>query len=434
MTREPNSPTPEESLLLGVASRVVSAIEPPDDDQRQQFSGVFHGRFDWPKFLHAAHRQKCLAAVYRYVCDLGLERMVPSEVAEVLKSEHNLAQAMYAKKLAELKRLIGTLQSDGVDPVVIKGIPLAVRLYTDPALRVSKDIDLLCKTEDLDRVERLLEATGYFRYEGRITHEEYRKHHYHFVYVLGEHADSVVEVHWNLRQPDKGDLIAMDAVRQRARVVEIDGRGVRTFDDSDALWQLGVNLSYEGFLDLRDLADLRRLSLQMSDGDWIRLADFSRQNGTYNEFSTALAVSERAFGRFVPDEIRRRVRPNWFIRKMLLPTYLPRGIVWRWAPFKDTHQLVVYFFLRKGLARKLSYLYRLSFPTRGALIETRASESKPSKPRELLRFYATGLWMLTKVVAMITLLAFLVKTGLLGRHGLDPERHVQLRHLPNFES
>ena len=429
MTQKPLSPTPEESLLLGVASRAASVIEPPDDEQLEEFSGLVHGRFAWRTFLYLAYRQKCLAAAYHFVRDLGLEASAPTEVVKLLRSEHDLAQAMYAKRLAELQALIRTLRTNGIEPLVIKGIPLALRLYTDPAVRASKDIDLLCKTEDLDRVERLLEATGYSRFKGRISHEEYWKCHYHFVYVRGEHMDSVVEVHWNLRPLMKGDLIDMDGVRQRARVVEIEGTAVRALDDSDALWQLGVNLSYEGFLDLRDLADLRRLARRTSNDDWLRLADFSRENGTYNEFSTALAVSERAFGQFVPDEIRGKIRPNLFIRKMLLPTYLPRGIVWRWVPFKDTHQLVVYFFLRKGIARKLNYLYRLTFPSRASLIETRASKVKPSHPRESLRFYATGAWMLAKVLAMIALLAFLVRTRLLGRRGLDPERHVALRDL-----
>jgi hypothetical protein len=85
------------------------------------------------------------------------------------------------------------------------------------------------------------------------------------------------------------------------------------------------------------------------------------------------------------------------------------------------------------MARKLNYLYRLTFPSRGSLIETRASTLKPSHLGESLRFFATGVWILAKVLAMIALLAFLVRTRLLGRRALDPEHHVRLRDLSSID-
>jgi hypothetical protein len=432
MTRNRSSLTPEESLLLGAASRAASVVEPPDDAGSRAFREFLRGRFDWPKFLYLARRQKCLAAVYRFVRDFGLEDMLPAGIAEVLKNEDDLAQGLFAKKLAELKMLMEALRNEGIEALVIKGIPLAVRLYADPAVRVTRDIDLLCNNEDLDRAERVIEALGYSNYEGRISKEEYREHHYHVIYVRGEQGHSVVEVHWNLRSPIKGDPIDMSALLRRRTIIDIDGAAVATLDDLDALWQLGVNLSFEGFLDLRDLGDVRRLSLKIRADDWARLGEFSRNTGTFNEMSAALAVAERAFGRFVPQDARRKIRPNFLIREMLLPTYLPRGIVWRWTPFRDTHALAVNLFLRKGIRRKLAYLYRLACPTRGSLIESRASQVKPSGRWKSLRFHAAGAWILLKVSAIAALLAFLVRTKLIGRRGLDPEGRLGSRTPPVF--
>jgi hypothetical protein len=194
---------------------------------------------------------------------------------------------MYMRNLAELIELIGELREIGIEPLVIKGAALAVQLYRDPGVRVSRDIDLLVDVGEIGNVGKLLEARGYSEYSGWISHEEYRKYHYHLVFTRGERRDRVVEIHWNLLNPTKGHPVVTGAVRESAKEIEIEGLRIKTLDDSHALWHVGVNFFYGGSFALRSLADLKGLGLRISESQWEDMIEFSRKQATYNELSTA---------------------------------------------------------------------------------------------------------------------------------------------------
>ena len=423
-------PAREEALILLAISRAASFDERPEAVARDEPASLVDAEFDWGKFLALARRHNSVAAAYRFTVDSGLDGYVPADTMRAMKLGYALAQATYLKNLLELRELAGGLQRDGIPALVIKGIPLASTLYNEPAVRVSRDIDLLCKMEDLERVGRLVEENGYSLHQGRLRDEGYRRYHYHLVYARGAGNESVVEVHWNVRHPGKGVHIDVAPLFRHAKMVDIAGVEVATLDEPHAVWQLAVNLSYSGFLDARDLGDLGRLGRRVGGEDWKALVEFSRKTGTFNEFSTALAVAERTFGGFIPDAFRTDARPRFYVRSMLLPPYTPKTVAWRWIPCKSTQRLTVNLFMREGLRRKIHYLYRIVFPDRASLIETRSARPAPKRWTETLLLYSSGLWIAAKILALCALLGPLMKTGFLADRWADPERHVDLQRSP----
>lgn len=416
----------EESLLLLAVSRAASSDERMEEGLRGTAAAIVDESFRWKSYIGLARRHASLAAAYRFVADAGLEPRVPAEILQEMKLGYALAQATYIKNLIELRELAEGLEANGIQALVIKGIPLAARLYTDPAVRVSKDIDLLCRMADLPRAERLLASHGYSLYDGRLGREGYRRHHYHLVYSRGTSRESVVEVHWNVRHPGKGALIDTEPLFRHASTADIAGARVSALDDPRSLWQLAVNLSYNGFLEARDLGDLRRLALRLADEDWEAIAAFSRKTQTYNEFSAALAVAERAFGPFIPEAHRSGSRPTSGVRAMLLPMYTARAVAWRWVPFKGAQSLSVGLFMRQGLAKKLGYLYRIVVPDDASLAEVRSGLAPPKTWIRKLRFHANGVWVLLKVLAVSFVLGPLARIASPASGWNDPERHVDL--------
>jgi hypothetical protein len=420
----------EEILFLLAVSRAASFDEPPNDALRGAALALAEEPFHWPKFLGLARRHASVAAAYRFVADTRLETRTPPEILQAMKLGYALAQATYIKNLIELRELAEGLQRDGIPALVMKGIPLAARLYTEPSVRVSRDIDLLCRMENLQRVEHLLEEHGYSLHQGKLGGERYRRYHYHLVYSRGQASESVVEVHWNVRHPGKGVLIDTGELFANAAASDIAGTEVPALDDPRSLWQLAVNLSYSGFLEARDLGDLRRLARRLGGDDWETIVAFSRKTGTFNEFSAALAVAERAFGPFVSEERRAATRPRFGMRTLFLPPYSPRMVAWRWLPFGGAQRLSVNLFMRQGLGRKLRYLYHIVIPDGESLIETRSARAAPKPIAEKLRLYAGGVWIAFKVIGVGALLGPMAKAGFLAYGWANPERHVDLTAKP----
>jgi hypothetical protein len=235
------------------------------DRRKKEYNTLVRYCSDWQRFMLLSARQKLGAFSNRFVEDYALGDLIPKEALRVMRERYAFAQAMHLKKTSELLGVLETLGAGGIIPVVLKGVPLGRILYTDPAVRVSNDIDLLCREDELDRVDGVLTSVGFRLHEGKLSREEYRRYHYHFVYTKGENKDSAVEVHWNVRRAFTGPRIDTAPLFDEALTVEIEGRPVKTLNLVHALWQLGVNLSFGRFLDLRDLGDLRRIARGLSD-------------------------------------------------------------------------------------------------------------------------------------------------------------------------
>jgi hypothetical protein len=94
------------------------------------------------------------------------------------------------------------LATHGIQTTVLKGAVLALRLYGDPAARMSRDIDLLVQAADLARADELLFAHGYRRKHPAYPMTPRRwqiclRNSRHFCYIHQE-TGLYLELHWQI--------------------------------------------------------------------------------------------------------------------------------------------------------------------------------------------------------------------------------------------
>ncbi|MFI5280415.1 MAG: nucleotidyltransferase family protein, partial [Gemmatimonadales bacterium] len=61
----------------------------------------------------------------------------------------------------EITRVLGALHARGIQPILLKGTPLAYSVYDAPALRPREDTDLLIRFEDCDIVRQVMRGLGH---------------------------------------------------------------------------------------------------------------------------------------------------------------------------------------------------------------------------------------------------------------------------------
>ncbi|MBN1537855.1 MAG: nucleotidyltransferase family protein, partial [Anaerolineales bacterium] len=104
--------------------------------------------------------------------------------------------------LTEMGRVVQALNEADIPVIVLKGAVLATTIYPDPALRPMSDLDLLVKTEDLERAKELILSLGYYepipemaKGFNRMIGHEYKLH------KLAQPKISV-ELHWSVISGD----------------------------------------------------------------------------------------------------------------------------------------------------------------------------------------------------------------------------------------
>lgn len=180
---------PEARLLIQCFRAICSSSIPPSGRALLE-SGDWGG--DWDLFYELAYRHHGIRAAY-----LGL---VNSEVPEHVASRTRLeAMNASATALGHIQDLLGILERFGeaeVPVIPLKGPVLANVLYGDMGARLSSDLDIIVRPEDLGRARQLLLRMGYDSPYREVPEDVLLKTEKDVPFFKRGHVP--VEVHWAL--------------------------------------------------------------------------------------------------------------------------------------------------------------------------------------------------------------------------------------------
>jgi hypothetical protein len=183
----------------------------------------------------------------------------------------------------ELERVGAALQAAGLECVVLKGVPLALRLYEVPWARPSVDLDLLVLPDQATLVERELVALGWHT-EGGARGRFFRERHFHT--HLSASGRIPIELH-HLAYRGFGSELTSAGLFQGKRAF---GPGVYVPSPSRELVYLAVHAAGHRFNRIGWLLDLRLLFARLSPEDVAEAWAFARHTRFVGAFTAAMLL------------------------------------------------------------------------------------------------------------------------------------------------
>lgn len=176
------------------------------------------------------------------------EDVLPNEFADAVTVALAQSRARAAALEALTGAVIATLHRAGIESLPLKGVFLAHRLYQDPGMRQSGDVDLLVVADRLDDAAAVLRELGY-ELEIAVVRADRRPDLHH---RLTDPRGGLppVELHWRVHwyeQSFSADMLAQSWS---------DDAGVRRPRLDDELAALLLFYARDGFLGLRLATDL----------------------------------------------------------------------------------------------------------------------------------------------------------------------------------
>ena len=126
---------------------------------------------DWAGVLAMALRERLAGVIWLRAGDL-IRSAAPADVVDRWRTLAVVIDRRGRERLEALGHAVVILESDGIRPLVLKGMPLAVRLYGDPFVRASDDIDLFIAPAQRTRARRALEIAGWTCIDGNAPWDE----------------------------------------------------------------------------------------------------------------------------------------------------------------------------------------------------------------------------------------------------------------------
>lgn len=171
-----------------------------------------------------------------------------------LQRMRHRAGFQYLSLVTALKHTRAALEPAGVPFLVLKGPPLAARVYGDGAARIGFDIDVLVRRRDRERAVQALLDAGFRCRTGAVATQLIKRGHFHLVFDPPAKVNAAVELHWEL--VDRANLyrIEEDAVWTNVRADASCGVPVQVLGREEELIYLCLHAAKHGFLNGAALA------------------------------------------------------------------------------------------------------------------------------------------------------------------------------------
>lgn len=173
---------------------------------------------DWQAFTHLIlGRHHAAPLVIRNADALDL----PGDVARTLRAEAGRNARDTLGQIGVTREIVAALRAEGIEPVVMKGWPMAERLYGAAGHRRARDIDLVVPPEEMPRTAAILGGLGYVflpdhAREARLIDTSALRDECHAVAFMNADASLSIELHWRTNLfPGWPDLIADPANTMR---------------------------------------------------------------------------------------------------------------------------------------------------------------------------------------------------------------------------
>ncbi|WP_224243272.1 nucleotidyltransferase family protein [Hyalangium gracile] len=227
----------------------------------------------------------------------------PEAASELLRRESMSTAARAIRVHALLLRSVDALATVGVVPVLLKGPALARRLYPEPFLRATTDVDLLVAGAQVEAASRALEGLGLARAPERPGHGGEHSHHREFQGPAG-----LVELHFRALV-GYGQALEADALLAHAEEAELEGRRVRYLRAEEELVYLSLHASNHLLQRLSWLLDLKLLLLAHPRLRWPLVVEVARASALPHLAWYALEAARRLLGAPVPSEVLSELAP-----------------------------------------------------------------------------------------------------------------------------
>jgi hypothetical protein len=175
----------------------ASALHAGWCDQAGRIRQLAEREVDWGYLVQAATRLGALNLVGAALAGAGV--VPPAPVEEAWRAERLRAGFRSLVGESLLEPLLRDFETRGIPCMVLKGLPLAAELYSDPLLRPSDDVDLIVPRRQRDTALEAVLGLGFTLPRGSFSLAFYRLHHFHAGLVRERQHEVPLELHWDFQ-------------------------------------------------------------------------------------------------------------------------------------------------------------------------------------------------------------------------------------------
>jgi hypothetical protein len=323
---------PENELLVCCA-RVSSEVGSTD-----RIEALLQEAIDWEYLLERAAEHRMLPLLYWHLSSASQEA-VPKNVLSRLRHSFQTNKLRALLLAGELLILHELFEQRGIPVIPYKGPVLAASVYGDLGLRMTGDLDILLRKQDVLEAKELLLSRGYeparWKTDTRLTPaQETAFLRFEREYPL-ERSDNglSVELQWGIIDRHFPFSLDLESVRERLQRVSLGGGGnVPTLAPEDLLLILCVHASVHFWERLQWICDVAETIRVRREMNWGLVMERASALGCERMLLLGLHLARELLGAEIPENASRRVGTDPVVGELAAEVYeglfQNRSVLW----------------------------------------------------------------------------------------------------------
>ena len=155
----------------------------------------------WEQLINEAEYQGLSPLLFKHLSETGSD--IPETARRQLHSLFLRNGHAHNIRRTAISEIVLAFSQNNINTLLLKGIALANTIYSSPALRPMRDIDLLVPEQDIEKAVFLLKQLGYRQEKCDVISENH--HHLHPIKKTVQGLPITVEIHRRLFPPGVTD-------------------------------------------------------------------------------------------------------------------------------------------------------------------------------------------------------------------------------------
>ena len=291
--------SPEFQLLLACCGQSSKG------ERAERVREILHQPLDWERLVQLATHHRVLPHLYRA---LPVSTGAPASALQMVQQgyEANARQTLWLTR--ELLRILGHLESCGINALPYKVPVLAEILYGNVALRQFSDLDVLIHAADVAKAKAAVLELGYKTTLELTPREEraYLNSGYEYAFD-SSHGQNLLEMQWQILPRFYSVGFDVDEFFDRATRVSLGGHSVRALCAEDLMLVLCVHAAKHAWMQLSWLCDVSELAQSV---DWTVVRERAQRLGVQRIVAVTFVLAHRLFGTALPHPVLAQVQKD----------------------------------------------------------------------------------------------------------------------------
>jgi len=262
---------------------------------------------DWENLFSLSIRHGILPNVYKRLKKLK-KGTIPKDKLTKFKSVYFQIVQLNLIRANQLIKVIKLLKEKNIDMIPFKGPVLSLQAYGDHCFRISADLDILIKSDDMFLVYDTMISAGYKPFfplsekKKKIWRRAGRDFEFSF-------SNTVIDFHQRLTQGHSAFKITPEEMNEDNFVTMMDYK-IRTLSPENTILAMCIHSTKERWRSLRMVSDLSYFLHSHPELDWDKLLQKAKKMGVLKIVLTGFSILKELINEKFPDDIEKKISEN----------------------------------------------------------------------------------------------------------------------------